>query len=219
MRWDERGGVEWLEAELPGGRAVFSTRSAGSIEQSPSMLTEALGISEERLVSANQVHGAALGFHDEPTAAKPEVDGHVLRAPGPIGVIYSADCLPVAVAGPGGIAILHCGWRGLAAGILANGVEAVEATHAAIGPGIGPCCYRVGEEVLDAFAGLGRGVAAEGMLNLPTVTRKLLERAGVAEIESEEICTRCEPELFFSHRREGERAGRQAGLAWLDGAG
>ena len=80
-----------------------------------------------------------------------EVDGHVVAAPGLAPLVFVADCVPVALAGPGGVAMLHCGWRGLAAGIVAQGAEAVGATDAAIGPSIGPCCYEVGEEVLAAF--------------------------------------------------------------------
>jgi len=215
MEWQEVGGVEWVEARLPGARVVFSTRSAGSVKESLWLLADALGISEKRIVSGRQVHGAELAFHDAPTAEKPAVDGHVIRRPGPIGLVYTADCIPVAVAGPGGVAMLHCGWRGLAAGIVARGVEAVDATDAAVGPGIGPCCYEVGDEVLAAFDELGDDVAEGRMLDLPEVARRLLRRAGVERIESEDICTRCEPELFFSYRRDGG-TGRQAGLAWID---
>lgn len=215
MEWREVGGVEWVEARLPGARVVFSTRSAGSVKESPGLLADALGVSEKRIVSGRQVHGAALAFHDAPTAEMSAVDGHVIRQPGPIGLVYTADCLPVAVAGPGGVAMLHCGWRGLAAGIVSRGVEAVGGADAAIGPGIGPCCYEVGDEVLAEFSGLGEEVADGRMLNLPEVARRLLRQAGVERIESEDICTHCEPELFFSHRRDGG-PGRQAGLAWID---
>ena len=84
--------------------------------------------------------------------------------------------------------MLHCGWRGLAAGIVATGAEAVGATDAAIGPGIGPCCYEVGDEVLAAFAELGdvadRAASTQGrMLDLPEVARRLLRAAGVERIE------------------------------------
>jgi purine-nucleoside/S-methyl-5'-thioadenosine phosphorylase / adenosine deaminase len=219
MEWHEVGGVEWVEASLPGARAVFSTRSAGSMKESHWLLADALGVAEERIVSGRQTHGVELAYHDAGTAGTPTVDGHVMLRPGPIGLVYTADCLPVAVAGPGGVAMLHCGWRGLATGIVARGVEAVGATHAAIGPGIGPCCFEVGPEVLAAFAELGGGVVDGRMLDLPEVARRLLRRAGVERIEAEDICTRCEPELFFSHRRDGG-PGRQAGLAWIEpGAG
>jgi YfiH family protein len=215
MEWHEVGGVEWVEASLPGARVVFTTRSAGSMKESHWLLADALGVAEERIVSGRQMHGAELAHHDAVTMERPMVDGHVMRRSGPIGLVYTADCLPVAVAGPGGVAMLHCGWRGLAAGIVSRGVEAVGATHAAVGPGIGPCCYEVGAEVLAAFAELGDGVADGRLLDLPEVARRLLRRAGVERIESEDICTRCEPELFFSHRRDGG-PGRQAGLAWIE---
>ena len=125
--------------------------------------------------------------------------------------------------------MLHCGWRGLAAGILAAGAEAIGATAAAIGPGIGPCCYEVGDEVLDAFSHLGPGIAADGpksragvdvsarrRLDLAEVARRLLREAGVARVESAGLCTSCERELFFSHRRDAGRTGRQGGLVWIE---
>jgi copper oxidase (laccase) domain-containing protein len=91
----------------------------------------------------------------------------------------------------------------------------VGATRAAIGPGIGPCCYEVGEEVLSTFAGLSE-VAEGPMLDLPEVARRLLVEAGVEQVESAGLCTRCEAELFFSHRRDHGRTGRQAGIAWIE---
>jgi YfiH family protein len=192
-------------------------------------LAAALAVDPRRVAYGLQVHGAELAYPDstfrgsfgtpdvrrEPRNMElPQVDGQVVTTPGLTPLVFVADCLPVALAGPGGVAMLHCGWRGLAAGIVASGVEAVGATDAAIGPGIGPCCYEVGEEVLSAFAGLGEGVAGGRMLDLPAVARRLLDRAGVERVESARLCTSCEPELFFSHRRDHGRTGRQAGLAW-----
>lgn len=247
MQWRESDGVRWLEAELPGARAAFSTRlggigegsfeslnlgvltddETGAVVENRRRLAVALGLRAERIAIGRQVHGAELAIHavpQEPSpfaepggSETPEVDGHVIADPGLAALVFVADCLPVAMAGPGGVAMLHCGWRGLAAGIVARGAEAVGATHAAIGPGIGPCCYEVGEEVLGAFAGLGEGVASGRMLDLAEVARRLLRDAGVEEVESAGLCTSCEGELFFSHRRDAGRTGRQAGLVWLDG--
>jgi YfiH family protein len=193
-------------------------------------LAVALGFEPEEVVIARQVHGTRLIEHPGPFACSfslssnekeqasepPEADGHVVRGPGLAPLVFTADCLPVAVAGPGGLAMLHAGWRGLAGGILAAGVEAVEASSAAIGPGIGPCCYEVGEEVLGAFADLGDGVAEGRMLDLAEVARRLLARAGVERVESAGLCTSCEEELFFSHRRDAGRTGRQGGMAWIE---
>jgi purine-nucleoside/S-methyl-5'-thioadenosine phosphorylase / adenosine deaminase len=216
MEWREADGVEWLEASLPGATVAFSTRSAGSVRESPARLAGALGLAADRIATAHQVHGAEL-VHQGALPCEPvEADGHVLSQPGTAALVYAADCLPVVVAGPGGVAVLHCGWRGLAAGIVARGAAAVEATAGAIGPGIGPCCYEVGAEVLASFAPLGEGIATDRMLDLTAVANRLLRQAGVERTESAGLCTSCDGERFFSHRREGESAGRQAGVAWLD---
>jgi YfiH family protein len=258
MNWRERDGVRWLEAELGGGaRAAFSTRLGGvselpfgrlnlgiltddaeeAVRENRERLAAALGLDPARVPIALQVHGGELVSHPgpqrpspfaEPGSPLPEADGHVASEPGLAPLVFVADCLPVALSGPGGVAMLHCGWRPLAAGIIAKGAAAVGATEAAIGPGIGPCCYEVGQEVLDEFADLGDGIAVDGTksrpmvdksarrhLDLPEVARRLLVAAGVERIESAELCTHCEEGLFFSHRRDAGRTGRQAGLAWL----
>lgn len=218
MEWREQGGIEWLQAGLPGGGVAFSTRSAGSLKQSHAAFADALGVDPACVAFARQVHGDRLVVHDGPRGEPAEADGHVLTAPGTAALVFTADCLPIAVAGPDGVAMLHCGWRGLAAGILARGCEAVGATQAAIGPGIGPCCYEVGDEVLAAFAPLGDGIADGRMLDLSEVARRLLARAGVEAVESAGLCTRCDPVRFFSHRRDGG-PGRQGGLAWIEAGG
>lgn len=246
MNWRERDGVRWLEAELPGSRAAFSTRiggvSSGAFEslnlgvltddnraaviENRRRLCAALGLDPARVVTGLQVHDAAIATHlapqhpspfSEPGSPNPEADGQVLGGDRLAGLVYVADCLPVAISGPGGTAILHCGWRGLAAGIIARGAAAVRARAAAIGPGVGPCCYQVGAEVLGSFAALGPGIAAGRMLDLPEVARRLLAREGVEEVESAGLCTSCEPDLFFSHRRDRGTTGRQAGIAWTNG--
>jgi polyphenol oxidase len=244
MDWRERDGVRWLEADLPGGTAAFSTRIGGvsappyeqlnvavltgdqreAVRENRRRLAGALERDADGVVMGRQVHGAELREHR--TAQNPrvyadvvrspeEVDAHVTTNPVLTPLVMVADCLPVALVGPEGVAMAHCGWRGLAAGIVAEAAAAVEATVAAIGPGIGPCCYEVGEEVLAHFDGL-EDVAEGRMLDLTAVTRVLLVRAGVTEVESADLCTSCNSELFYSHRRDGERTGRQAGLVWVD---
>lgn len=211
---------------------VLTDDDANSVDENRRRLAAALGHAPDRIAFGHQVHGAELAVHAGPPRCAfvpdsgtkeqreldpPAVDGQVLSDPDLAALVFVADCLPVALAGPGAVAILHCGWRGLAAGIIARGAEAVGATAAAIGPGIGPCCYEVGEEVLAAFAYLGEGIATDRMLDLPEVSRRLLARAGVDQVESAELCTSCESDLFFSHRRDAGRTGRQAGLVWLEG--
>lgn len=244
MEWRERDGVRWLEAELTGARAVFSTRIGGvsdppfdtlnlgrltgdeAVRENRHRLAGALGIDPRKVLIGRQVHAADVVRHQAPTDPPafadpapdlPEADGHATDVPGLAPLVFVADCLPVALAGARGVAMIHCGWRGLASGIVERGVDEVEATAAAIGPGIGPCCYEVGEEVLREFEPLGDGVATGRMLDLPEVARRLLGRAGVDEVEVSDLCTSCEPELFFSHRRDDGRTGRQGGLAWIEG--
>jgi YfiH family protein len=191
-------------------------RLADSIERDPA-----------GVVMGRQVHGSGLARHDE--RQEPHVYADVVRSPDEVDaqatsnpdltpLVMVADCLPVAMVGPGGVAMAHCGWRGLAGGIIAEATSAVEAEAAAIGPGIGPCCYEVGDEVLAAFGEVD-GVARGRMLDLTAVATALLERAGVTNIESSGLCTSCNPELFYSHRRDGERTGRQAGLVWMMSGG
>jgi polyphenol oxidase len=160
------------------------------------------------------VHGTEIAQWTEQGGALRHVDGHVTAVPGLGLLVLAADCYPVALSDGKSVAMLHCGWRGLAAGIVENGVKEISATAAAIGPAIGKCCYEVGPEVLEAFAGLGEGIAGGRMLDLEEVARRQLRAAGVEGIESAGLCTSCNPELFYSHRRDGARSGRQAGLVW-----
>lgn len=251
MRWREREGVRWLEAELPGGgarnggaRAAFSARLGGvsegpfeslnlgrltgdlpdAVHENRHRLAAAIGIDPELVLIGKQVHGARVVRHDQPpehplyanpTPGLPEADGQATARVDLAALVFVADCLPVALAGEGGVAMLHCGWRPLAGGIVEKGARAVRATAAAIGPGIGPCCYEVGPEVLARFDRLGPGIAGGGRLDLPEVAARMLAAAGVERIERSELCTSCERELFFSHRRDGGVTGRQAGAVWL----
>jgi YfiH family protein len=244
VEWRERESVRWLEAELPGAQAAFSTRLGGVSEapyealnvavltgDEPSRVGEnrrKLAESIERdpagVVMGRQVHGTELRRHE--TQQEPRVYADVVKSPDEVDaqatsnreltpLVMVADCLPVAMVGARGVAMAHCGWRGLAGGIVDEAAGEVDAEAAAVGPGIGPCCYEVGEEVLTAFEDLD-GVARGRMLDLTAVATALLERAGVGTIESSGLCTSCNHELFYSHRRDGERTGRQAGLVWME---
>ncbi|MDQ3934956.1 MAG: polyphenol oxidase family protein [Actinomycetota bacterium] len=187
----------------------------------------------ERFAMGHQVHGAELLEWDVPPAADGfanlagsgaipgpplrQVDGHATGLEGLGLLVLVADCLPLALAAPGRVAMLHCGWRGLAAGIVERALATFEGEPpaAALGPCIGRCCYEVGPEVLEAFADLG-GVAepvAEGrMLSLRAVAEAKLRAAGVGSVEHVDLCTSCRPDLFFSHRRDDGLTGRQCGI-------
>ncbi len=145
--------------------------------------------------------------------------------------ISTADCYPIILASarPRALALLHAGREGTARGILAAAVLGMEKAYGVkaeqllviLGPGIGPCCYKVGEEVASAFRGtagaLRPGDDGKYFLDLPRIIRSQLREAGVREdrIILSAVCTCCENELFFSHRREGPFTGRLMAVAGL----
>jgi YfiH family protein len=219
--------------ELPGGgRVLFTARHDGNMssvsgdgaEQGASAherLRERLGL--ERLARGYQVHGSIvrrvdLALHDEPAPDRSgEADGQATATSGIGTVVLVADCMPIALGSRRAVAMLHAGWRGLAAGVIEEGVRALrdlagrQEIVAVVGPCAGVCCYEVGPEVHGAFADSHR----EGShIDLRAIARDRLLAEGVAEVRDVPTCTICD-ERYFSHRREGTRAGRQAGIAWL----
>lgn len=235
---------EWREhsaISLPGARVGFTTRRGGfsqgpfeslnlgkltdddpdAVDRNRARVRELAG---RDLAMVRQVHGATV-WPAEDLPGLPnlrEGDGIVTTGPERAAVVLVADCLPVAVAGVGGAAMLHAGWRGLSEGIIAVGVAALRRSgavdgplEAAIGPGIRACCYEVGEEVHEVFADHGAEVRRGANLDLAAVARAQLQRAGVEVVHDLGLCTACHPELFFSHRRDHGVTGRQAGIAWL----
>jgi YfiH family protein len=157
-----------------------------------------------------------------------EGDAVVAGPAGPALCVVTADCVPVVLAGPEGIAAVHAGWRGLVSGVIgeaaATAVRELGADLAGwtawIGPAIGPCCYEVGPEVAEQVAtASGAPVAKPGPsgrphLDLHAAARRQLARAGVGEIHAVPACTRCEVERLWSYRREGKAAGRNLALVW-----
>jgi polyphenol oxidase len=235
-----------FELALPGARAVFSTRRGGISEgpyeslnlgiltdDYPERVIEnrrraarAARIAPERVGMGWQVHGTDLLEWNAPPTGRsyaeprgrllPQVDGHLTEERDLALLVLVADCYPVALSDGARTAMLHCGWRPLAGGILERAIERFEGTpEAAVGPGIGGCCYDVGPEVLEAFADL-EGVASGRMLDLRAVISRKLAAAGVSRVEHLDHCTSCRSDLYFSHRRDAGVTGRQAGLVIRD---
>jgi polyphenol oxidase len=232
---------------LPGASVTFTTRTGGVSEgpyeslnlgiltdDDPECVTEnrqraalGAGIAPARVAMGWQVHGTALKDWDSPPLdlayAEPggkeldRVDGHLTRERALGLLVLVADCYPVALSDGEQVAMLHCGWRPLAGGIVERAVERFSSPpSAAIGPGIGGCCYEVGDEVLSAFEGI-EGAASGRMLDLRRVIAAKLADAGVSDVQHVDACTSCSPELYFSHRRDNGVTGRQAGLIVRDG--
>jgi YfiH family protein len=185
----------------------------------------AVGADPHTATMAWQVHGGVV------TEARPrgilertvfdQCDGLWSDRPGQAMALVTADCYPVALVrsdGAPGLCVLHVGWRGLLDGIVEAGVAALGSGElmAVVGPGIGPCCYEVGEEVSAPFRDLfGDDVVADGRLDLAGAIGRSLREAGVASVERTGRCTACDPELFFSHRRDRGRTGRQGVVAYI----
>jgi YfiH family protein len=188
-------------------------------------LAELVGVPWARFARGRQVHEAAVRRVAEIPAGEPPVpsDGQATALPGVPAIVLTADCLPIALAADSSVAMLHAGWRGLAAGVMEEGVRALREVggagpvRAAVGPGAGVCCYEVGEEVHAAFVCDGADVRDGRRLDLKLIARRRLRAAGVDEVLDVGLCTMHEPaELFYSHRRDGGITGRQGGVVWRD---
>jgi YfiH family protein len=222
-----------IEMDLPGAHVRFTTRVGGVSQGAYRSLNLGLwteddpdAVRENRrraadghpLAYGRQVHGTAVVRADGPTKRPVEADGQVTDVPGLAAMVLTADCLPIALAGDGVVAMLHAGWRGLANGVLEEGVRALREVggdaplHAAIGPGAGACCYEVGDEVAECFPAWARNGRT---LDLKAVATERLREAGVATVVDVGRCTICESDVFFSHRASGGTTGRQGGLVWL----
>jgi polyphenol oxidase len=128
-------------------------------------------------------------------------------------MLLTADCIPIAIARSDGsrLAVLHAGWRGLEAGIVEAGAESVGGELVgAVGPGAGPCCYEVGDDVAARLRErFGADVVREGRADLWLCARRALEAAGAAQVAVAGECTICNPGRYFSHRRDRGVTGRQ----------
>jgi YfiH family protein len=231
-----------IHAELGGGaHALFTTRHGGvaegpyagldlaigegghdraAVEANYRLLAAELRVPRERIVQGRQVHDAVVARVAGPGPIAEGVDGHATAEARLALLVLTADCLPVALAADDAVAMVHAGWRGLAGGILEEGVRALRdvggsgPVTAAVGPGAGGCCYEVGDEVRAAFADVPEAHVGR-RLDLKEVAAARLRAAGVEIVHDTGLCTMCgDPSLFFSHRRDGGVTGRQAGVAW-----
>ena len=202
-------------------------------------LCAAIGASEERAVLAKQVHGSAVRAVTAADAGKGllrpvdyEADALVTDEPDLPLFVFSADCIIILLHDPeaGCVGAVHAGWRGTARAIVRRAVEAMADRYgarparirAAVGPGIGPCCFETDSDVPEAMtAALGEAAAPhlerrgeKWHVDLKALNRLQLTLAGVPEdqIDLCPLCTACRPDLYWSHRRMGERRGVQGAV-------
>ncbi|MGZ8647580.1 MAG: polyphenol oxidase family protein [Solirubrobacteraceae bacterium] len=244
FRWDG----EHIAADLPGARALFTTRLGGvstgpfaslnlgrltaddgaNVDENRIRVAGMTAAPRERFLYGRQVHGATVRRATEPPGpARPptEEDGQATALTHHPALVFTADCTPLLLAaqrsgdepegrGSGAVAAIHAGWRGVAAGIVEEGVAALREVGgsgpvtALVGPAARGCCYEVGEEVHAQFAGYDarRG---ERNLDLPAVIA-----AKLGDVHDVGLCTMGWNGLFFAHRRHRGVTGRQAGVVW-----
>jgi polyphenol oxidase len=227
--WDARGPFEVAFSTRRGGvsAGAYDSLNLGLLtDDAPENVNEnrrrlcfAVGAEPERLAMNRQVHAATVNRAQAGKREK-EGDGLWTDEPGLAMLKVTADCLPVALVRQNGtpaLALLHAGRLGLLEGILEAGVAALGSGRitAAIGPGIGPCCYEVGDDIAAAYrARFGRAAVRGRNLHLWTVADRVLRDAGVASVERLDVCTACSEE-FFSHRRDGGVTGRQGVIGYV----
>ena len=174
------------------------------------------------LATLRQVHSATCVLAAGSSGVLGEGDALLESTPGSVVAVKTADCLPILLVDERhrAVAAVHAGWRGTVAGISQCAVEAMRAQfgslpgdlHAAIGPGIGQCCYEVGPEVAAEFGRQGRA-----HVDLAEANRRQLIDAGVTpeRIYASNLCTMCRAEEFHSFRRDKEAAGRLFSFAGI----
>ena len=167
------------------------------------------------LATLHQIHSAACVAAEGREGQLGEGDALLENRPGSVVAVKTADCIPILLVDSvrRAVAAVHAGWRGTVAGIAGRAVEAMQnrfATdpgdlHAAIGPGIGQCCYEVGREVAAQF-----GESGPAHIDLAGHNRRQLIDAGIAagRIYQAGLCTMCLSAEFHSFRRDKQAAGR-----------
>jgi YfiH family protein len=212
------------------GRVVVTTRVIDLRQHdNEAKLRPVLGF-EGALVRAEQVHGALVVPVSEAQEAVRGADGLATRSRLAL-MALGADCPGIALLGEGAVAVAHSGWRGAVADIGPNAVAALVAwgekaseMRAFVGPGIGVCCFEVGDEVVEAFekahGPMGSLVRRPRKAHIDlkgAIARRLVEKAGLRpeNVVVAPECTRCSEALFFSRRREGPGCGHHAVIAHL----
>ena len=206
------------------------------------LVAGAIGVAPEHLLRPKQVHGRTVvavpsrgSYGPFSGGRRPAADAVVTDDPSCALAVQTADCVPLLIADPrtGAVAAVHAGWRGLAAGVIQAAIAALN-THfgsraadlaVALGPSIGPCCYAVGEDVVEALCAAGHcdawtdrwfphGPTGGYRLDLRTAARDQLSRAGLAadRVHTVQLCTAHDTARFFSYRAEGSGTGRLAAV-------
>ena len=208
-----------------------------NVEENYRILGAAVGFEPGDTVFTRQTHTDVVRVVDGNNRGEglyrevePECDALVTNTPGLALCAFTADCTPILLHDPitGAVGAVHAGWRGTVAGIAARTVQAMcenfgakpENIRAAIGPNIGGCCFETGQDVPEALRQILGGDAEafirpkgeKYLVDLKGANRKILENAGVTQVELSGSCTYCSPDRFWSHRRVGLDRGSLAAI-------
>jgi polyphenol oxidase len=213
--------ISELLAQVPGLTQGFGRRVPGTRAEAREAARKRFAMAGD-VFFLKQVHGARVV--SPPWNEPPEADAAATNAVGALLAIETADCLPVLIVDPMSrrVAAAHAGWRGTAARVAEAAVKTLIASGsrpedlvAALGPSIGPCCYEVGPDVVEAFGSaqtrfFKAGTADRRFVDVAAANRAQLEGLGVRAdaIDHLDLCTKCREDLFFSYRRDGANAGR-----------
>jgi hypothetical protein len=176
-----------------------------------------------------QVHGDRVVATSRPGTPEEEADAVVSAVPGVAACVSVADCVPILIGDPrsGAVAAVHAGWRGTIARAAGRAIQALVEWHgarpedlcAAVGPAIGPCCYEVSPALAGTFReafgpGAGNPSPAQPRVDLWLANERVLLGEGLHRDRVDVLrrCTSCEDLLFYSHRRDAGRTGRQVGF-------
>ena len=242
----------WINPDWPAPpnvRALITTRAGGvslgpyaSLNPADHVSDDPLAVRRNReIIRAalpaephwlKQVHSAQVHRVSGDAQGMPEADAAVCAVANQVCAMLTADCLPVLLCADDGseVGVAHAGWRGLAAGILEQTVQAMAQPGAALmaylGPAIGPRAFEVGPEVRAEFVATDAQAAAafqpvpgsdKYLADLYLLAHQRLARAGLTRVYGGDFCTYSEPKRFYSYRRDGA-TGRMASLIWLDKA-
>lgn len=229
LRWDTPGPYQVAFSTRHGGVSdgpyaslnlgVLTDDRAENAHENRRRLCAAVGTDAESLAMNRQVHAATVNRAVAGERGR-EGDGLWTDEPGLPMLKLTADCLPVALARRNrhpALALLHAGRLGLLEGVLEAGVAALGGTNlaAAVGPGIGPCCYEVGDDIVETYLARFGPAAVRGRnLDLWAVAERILCDAGVESVERVDVCTACNAD-FFSHRRDRGVTGRQGVIGYV----
>ena len=237
IRWDAPGPYEVAFSTRAGGvsSGAYESLNLGALTrddprhvvENRRRLCASVGADAERATMAYQRHSTDIarakprGILAPGTRFEP-CDALWSDEPGQAMLVLAADCLPVALVRANGsapaLAVVHVGWRGLLGGLIESAARALGPGRlaAVVGPGIGPCCYEVHEDVAEPFrARFGPEVVRESRVDLWRASEVALGEAGCRQVERLDLCTSCQPELFFSHRRDCGLTGRQGLIGYV----